>query len=205
VWYEPGWPCGTTFCTPTIASDTSQMWYGRPAALKRGDIDKGGTTPGVQEIVLQNSTEMVQHPPLPVCSQAQVTPSTLWPPNRHLHEVDFAGFTHSGNDSLSVQVTSVTQDEPTGQKPDAVLRDGKLLLRAKRRGEGDGRVYAISLIARDSQGAECSAVVKVCVPHDQGKPSGEDRSKRRGNGCIDSGQRYDSFVPSRVKSDDDDE
>ena len=48
----------------------------------------------------------------------------------------------------------------------------------------DGRVYHISFTATDGMGAECSVVVAVCVPHDQG----------RGDACVDRGAFFDSTV-----------
>lgn len=70
--YEAGHPvvtnispeCLLPFCSPlTSMWGTSQMYYGWPAPLRRGNIDSGGTVLGVEEIVLRTTTHMIQHPP----------------------------------------------------------------------------------------------------------------------------------------------
>jgi hypothetical protein len=62
--YEAGWICGTNFCTPLISSfGTSQMWYGWHAPLKRGDIDNGGTVKGMEELVKEQTTSMIEYLP----------------------------------------------------------------------------------------------------------------------------------------------
>ncbi len=66
--YEAGWlqnnrlpvsPTPTLQQYQRICSDTSQMFYGWAAPLKRGD----GVTPGVEEIVLANTTSLIQNLP----------------------------------------------------------------------------------------------------------------------------------------------
>ena len=68
----------------------------------------------------------------------------------------------------------------------AVLQEGgKVLLRAERAGTGNGRVYHVTFMADDGSGGQCTGVVTVCAPHDQGE----------GNACIDDGQQYNSLQP----------
>ena len=51
-------------------------------------------------------------------------------------------------------------------------------------GNANGRIYAVSFTATDPDGYQCSGVVDVCVPHDQGV----------GPNCVDDGQNYDALV-----------
>ena len=87
---------------------------------------------------------------------------------------------------VTVRVTNITQDEPVGKgKGDdscdaSIDKDGNASVRARRDGNGDGRVYHVTFVATDGTGASCEGSVELCVPHDQG----------RHNECVDSGQNY---------------
>jgi hypothetical protein len=94
------------------------------------------------------------------------------------------------NSNVDSTIESVTQDKPVNglgdgdTGPDAVIQDDNLLLRVKRAGGGNGRVYRIGFTADDGSGGTCSESFLVCVPHD-----------KRGAECIDDGQNYDSLQP----------
>jgi hypothetical protein len=110
----------------------------------------------------------VNHPP--DCTAVHAAPSTLWPPNGKLVRVTLAGATDPDGDPAVVMVKSVTQDEPVRRAlPDAVIPNepGAVLLRAKRRGSGDGRVYRIAFEATDGVGGSCEGTTTVAVPHDR--------------------------------------
>jgi hypothetical protein len=129
----------------------------------------------------------------PVCTAASASPSTLWPPDHKFRTVTIEGITDPDGDPLTVTIAGVFQDEPVNGKgdgntaPDAARgQGGSVLLRAERAGGGDGRVYQILFTATDPQGASCSFVVKVGVPHDQGA----------GRVAVDSAPpAYNSFSP----------
>jgi hypothetical protein len=124
----------------------------------------------------------------PDCKSVGVNAELAWPPNHK-----FRLITLSGDEDLTLTITSVTQDEPvndTGHRtdsPDARWVDDRtdaVYLRAERSGRGDGRVYRITFTAtRDDDDKECTGTVRVGVPHDQGK----------GSAPVDSGGTYDSF------------
>ena len=84
---------------------------------------------------------------------------------------------------MTLSITGVTQDEPTGTTPDAVLGPGSnsVRLRAERDGSGDGRVYRVSFEASDGRGGTCTGFATVGV--------------RKGSGpAVDSAPpSYDSF------------
>jgi hypothetical protein len=85
------------------------------------------------------------------------------------------GVTDPDGNAVTITITGVTQDEPVNGKgdgntsPDAVIQDGAASVRAERSGTGNGRVYHISFTADDGKGDSCTGVVRVGVPHSQGK------------------------------------
>jgi len=126
----------------------------------------------------------------PACELARASCDRLWPPNHKLVPVEILGVTDPNNDQVTITVNSVTQDEPVDglgdgdTTPDAVIDGDKVLVRAERSGDGNGRVYRIDFMAMDSRGGSCTGAVTVCVPHD-----------RRDTSCVDDGQIYDSLRP----------
>jgi hypothetical protein len=125
----------------------------------------------------------------PLCELARPDIVSLWPPNHRLVQVSIVDVTDPDDTNLMLTVTLVTQDEPvngTGDgdtNPDAILQNDKLLLRAERDGQGDGRVYEIHFTADDREGGICAGSVKVDVPHSKKAVS------------INSGQLYESTRP----------
>jgi hypothetical protein len=124
----------------------------------------------------------------PVCSAAMPSQAVLWPPNHRLVSIRIMGVTDPDSTSVTITVTSVTQDEPVNglgdgdTGPDAVLQGSTVLIRAERSGSGNGRVYTIHFVASDGQGGSCTGSVQVLVPHDQG----------HGGIAVDDGQQYTS-------------
>ena len=103
----------------------------------------------------------------PLASAARPTVSGLWPPN---HRMVAVGVTGTANDDAAIEITAVTQDEPTrgdgdGDTPiDAFIQaDGIVMLRAERSAMGDGRVYHIHYTATNAAG-RASGIVRVAVP-----------------------------------------
>lgn len=158
-----------------------------PKGLAAGDylvVLRGGKT---NELVTLANAALTIVNTAPSCSAALPTVKQLWPPNHKFRSVGVSGISDADGDPLTVRIIGVTQDEPVLESgsgntcPDAVIKGDKADLRAERSGGGDGRVYRMSVEAEDPLGAQCSAVVAVCVPHDQGKGR-----------CVDSGATYQS-------------
>lgn len=129
------------------------------------------------------------HPP--ECGAAVASVSELWPPDHRMVPIGIEGVTDPDGDPVTITVTSIWQDEPTGGDevveldvtcPDGVIEDGHAQVRAERYGRGDGRVYTLSFTARDPFGASCAGTAKVCVPHD----------RSAGAVCVDGGSSFDS-------------
>ena len=97
--------------------------------------------------------------------------------------VHVQGIEDPDGDSFTIHVTSITQDEAIDSDDSCDGRvdgDGNASVRAKRNGNGNGRVYHVTFVATDDNGASCEGSVVLCVPHDQG----------RHNECVDDGQNF---------------
>jgi hypothetical protein len=117
-------------------------------------------------------------------------PKTLWPPNHKYVTFNVSDLISSVSDNCdssvtvsSVRIVSVTSDEPENTVADGnTLNDivisgdcKSVQLRAERMGNGNGRVYTITLSVTDSAGNTSTATVKVTVPHSQnGSPAVDD-------------------------------
>jgi Bacterial Ig domain len=129
------------------------------------------------------NVQVINRPP--DCSHAAPSVTTLlWPPNGRFVPVNVLGVTDPDGDPVTITVTSIRQDEPTGSNaPDGKgVGTSTAQVRAERLGSGDGRVYAIGFTAADGDGGSCSGTVTVGVPHDQGN----------GNAAVDGGPLFDS-------------
>jgi hypothetical protein len=120
----------------------------------------------------------------PECGTVTAAPNRLWPPNHRMRRVRLTGAHDPDGDDLTTVVTGVTQDEPVGARPTAILAD-PLLLRAERDPRGDGRVYRVSFTVTDPHGASCSGVAAVGVPRDHRRIA------------VDSGGAFDSLAPGK--------
>jgi uncharacterized repeat protein (TIGR01451 family) len=120
------------------------------------------------------TTTTASNPP-PTITGAAADPSVLWPPNHRMVNVTVS-YNVIDNCPLPPDscTLSVTSNEPVNGKGDGdtspdwiVLDDHHVLLRAERAGNGNGRIYTITITCIDSGGNSSSESVEVHVPHDQ--------------------------------------
>jgi hypothetical protein len=105
----------------------------------------------------------------------------LWPPNHNMVDVGLSFEVLDNCDPEPEVSIAVTSDEPTATAPDSVITDdGGVFLRAESSGQGDGRVYVISVTATDASGNSAYSSLSVKV----------NKSKKKE--AIDSGQNYDA-------------
>ena len=101
-----------------------------------------------------------------------VTPSTqmLWPPNHKMWDV-MLSYTSTDNCAVTGCQVSVTSNESVNgpgnnNSPDWVIVNNQhIRLRAERNGNGDGRIYTITVTCRDAAGNSTSRMTTVSVPH----------------------------------------
>jgi hypothetical protein len=99
--------------------------------------------------------------------------NTLWPANGEMVDVGLSFMVRDNCDPNPRVFLEVTSDEPPGSTKghggsqaalDAtIMADRRVLLRAERAEDGDGRVYVLTLTARDSSGNAVAATRQVKV------------------------------------------
>jgi hypothetical protein len=107
---------------------------------------------------------------------ASASPSTLWPPNHKMVEVT-VNYSMADNCTPSAGLTctlSVTSNEPVNGTGDGdtapdweVIDARRVRLRAERAGNGQGRVYTITITCWDGAGNSASRQVTMSVPKNQ--------------------------------------
>jgi hypothetical protein len=107
---------------------------------------------------------------------ASVTPSqaSLWPPNHQMVAINVSAVSSDAVGVASLKIIKVTSSEP-----DNGLGDGdtagdfvitgplSVSVRAERAGKGDGRIYTITVEARDAAGNTTTKTCTVSVPKNQ--------------------------------------
>jgi hypothetical protein len=102
-------------------------------------------------------------------------PACLWPPNHKMVPLRLAE--DACDAAPHVRVVRVESSEEANgagsghTAPDFVFGDGGACVRAERSGPGTGRVYRITVEARDASGNPSEGVVEITVPHDAGHDS----------------------------------
>ena len=106
------------------------------------------------------------------------SPITVWPPNHKYASFDLDDFVISVTDDcdFEVYISHATSDEPENGPGDGntyndiVIEDDCLgiKLRKERKGNGNGRVYTIHIVAEDEAGNTTTAEAYVHVPKNNG-------------------------------------
>jgi hypothetical protein len=112
----------------------------------------------------------------PVIGSVSASPHVLWPPNHKLVAIKVQASVTDTCGPATWKITSVTSNEPAevkgSSKPAAeweITGDHTLKLLADRLGKGSGRIYTITITAKDASGNTAQKTVTVSVPHDKGK------------------------------------
>jgi len=123
----------------------------------------------------------------PVISSVSTTPKGLWPPNHKLLPIIVKAVVTDTCGPATWKIVSVTSNESVNGHGDGntpidwvIIGDHKLKLRSERSGNGNGRIYTITIQATDESGNVSEpATVEVTVPHDQGKKLGHAPKQKR--------------------------
>jgi hypothetical protein len=112
----------------------------------------------------------------PVIHSVTPSPSVLWAPNHKMMPVSVSANVTDNCSAVTWSVTAISSDEPangTGDgdtAPDSSITGAHgVNLRAERAGSGDGRIYTITIVARDVAGNRTTGTTTVSVPHSQKK------------------------------------
>lgn len=186
VWTQIGGPI-VSLTDPTTVSPTftAPPVNGTTNLTFRLSVTDGVMTSAPADVVITVKNGV------PLCALARAVPKQLWPPDHRLIAVGIAGVTDPDDDTISITITGVTQDEPVNglgdgdTSPDALILGSAVLLRAERSGMGNGRVYQVRFTAGDSEGASCVGSVIVGVP----------KSMKPGGTAFDDGQQFDATQP----------
>lgn len=118
------------------------------------------------------------------------SPCLLWPPNHKMKEVKVDWLAGENCPNFKGCELSVTSNEPVNGVGDGntspdwrIVDDHHVQLRAERAGNGNGRIYTITLTCKDDQGRQTVKTTTVRVPHDRRKGDmGDCPSDRRESG-----------------------
>ena len=114
----------------------------------------------------------------PDVTGAHASLSMLWPPDGKMIPLTIEGVTDADAGSVTITITGIQQNEsiPNSAEdtsPDSLIgANGSFQLKAERRSDSNGRVYAVSFLASNgTPGGEATGTVYVTVPHDTGEKS----------------------------------
>ncbi len=122
----------------------------------------GNTATGTFNVTVRDTT-----PP----KITSVTPSiaSIWPPNKKMVAVSLKAIVSDSVGVASLKIISVSTNEPDGNVQWQITGPLTVNLLADRLGTGTGRIYTITVEARDAAGNVSTKTCTVTVPHDQGK------------------------------------
>jgi uncharacterized repeat protein (TIGR01451 family) len=120
-------------------------------------------------------TVTINDPQAPTIANESVDKLSLWSPNHQMEDVVVSY--NAGDNSGAVTTTlSVTSNEPVNGTGDGdtgpdweVVNNHLVRLRAERAGDGNGRIYTITITATDASGNQTFKTVTVQVPKSQKK------------------------------------
>jgi len=148
---------------------------GSIACSSQGNPAAPAAASGIASTAIHTTNPCDHDTVAPTISGVSVSPGTLWPPNHKWWTVAVS-YTLSDNCGAVTSSLSVTSNEPVNGLGDGntspdwqVVNNHTVRLRAERAGVGDGRVYTITITARDTAGNVTVATTQVTVVHDQGK------------------------------------
>jgi uncharacterized delta-60 repeat protein len=120
-----------------------------------------------------STTISVQDSTPPELSEISADPDVLWPPNHKWVDVRVRALASDTCGSASWKIIGVTSSEhdDSSALDWQITGEHTLRLLAERSGEGNGRIYTITIQATDSSGnLSDPAEVRVRVPHSQPQP-----------------------------------
>lgn len=124
----------------------------------------GNTASGSFTVTVRDTTA-------PVITSLFASPASLWPPNHKMHTITVTGTATDAVGPVTLRILTITSNEPDnglgdGDTANDIVLTGPLTasLRAERSGKGTGRIYTITIEARDAAGNASTRAVTVTVP-----------------------------------------
>ena len=166
-------------CAPTFESAAQGQSQSKPTqgqgqqkGQAKGKAKKAGSAAGESTQAIEGCSP---DKTAPVIQSVTATPNVLTVPNHRMIPVTInAKVTDNCQGAITWSVTSVASDEPingTGDGDTApdwnISSVHAVQLRAERAGTGDGRVYTITITARDAANNASTASTTVTVPHNR--------------------------------------
>lgn len=146
------------------------------------DLDLGEHTvsvavsDGVATTVSCTSTITVVDTVAPTIKSVKATPNSLWPPNHKMKNVNVKVVAEDACGDVTWKILSVSSNESEDGTGDGntgpdwnIVDEDTVQLRAERSGNGDGRIYTITVEATDESGNTATDTVEVTVAHSKGK------------------------------------
>jgi len=159
-----------TAVTVTVQPTSGSFFPVGVTTVNAKATDAAGNTATCSFTVTVNDVEP------PVIHDLVVTPPVLWPPNHNMKNVN-VNYTSTDNcpGPITCQI-AVTSDEPENGTGDGdaapdweLIDDHHIKLRAERAGNGNGRVYTVTLTCTDQYGNSSSGTKTVLVPKNMSK------------------------------------
>lgn len=145
---------------PSLNSTNAYLFFGNSAV---------GTTFSNFRVVASGGGDTT----LPVISTLTASQEVIWPPNHKMVPVTLNAVATDNVGVTSLKIVSATSNEPDnglgdGDKPNDIQVTGDLTLnlRAERSGKGKGRIYTVTVEARDAAGNAATKSVALSVPKD---------------------------------------
>lgn len=167
-----GATCATMACGGGTPSPVSPS--GSTASIQSSASTIGSTATTIRADAMSSCNPDTQ---APVIHSVSATPDALWPPNHKMHSITVhVNVTDNCDASPSTKITAVHSNEPVNSTGDGntspdwlVTGPLTLELRAERKGNGNGRVYTITVTSTDDAGNRSTKSTTVTVAHDQGR------------------------------------
>jgi hypothetical protein len=137
-----------------------------------------------------NTTVTVVDTNPPVIVSASPSPCSLWPPNHKMVKVTVTAQVTDDCSATTWKIICVKSNESVNGKGDGntspdwkILNNHCLDLRAERSGNGNGRIYTITIQAQDAAGnLSATKNITVTVPKSQGQDKDKGKSSDKDNG-----------------------
>lgn len=157
------------------STNSSSVTFSAHLSLGTNTVSVAATDTATNTTTCSTTVTVVDTTP-PVIESVSATPNVLWPPNHKMVAIKVQARVTDTCSTTTWKITGVTSNEAADAKGSGksapewqITGDHTLKLRAERSGKGSGRIYTITIQAKDASGNTASKTVTVTVPHDQGK------------------------------------